>query len=225
MFDIIFVYIYIYIYIHVYIYEYTYIYTYVDEILIRWRVSKGKPMEMGTGETINKIETIDPRPETWDLRPGTWDLRPDTWDLRPETWDLRPETWDLRPETRDPRPETWDLRPETRDPRPETWDLRPETWDLRPPFGPPVGPPKINSQKINKSYFRHSETFASSKLISFQRKIRFSRSQGSEGAKMTHLSPLPSQKLKLMPISFFLYFKAVQITFFFCFPPPGDGSN
>ena len=135
---------------------------YVDETLIGWRVSKGKPMEMGTGEKKNKIETIDPRPETWDLRP-------------------------------------------------ETWDLRPETWDLRPPFGSPVGPPKINLQKVKKSYFRHSETFAPSKLNIFYQGIRFSSSRGPEGAKMTNLSPLASQKLKLVPILFFLHVEAVQL--------------
>ena len=37
---------------------------------------------------------------------------------------------------------------------------------------------------------------------------------------MTNLSPLASQKLKLVPISFFLHFKTVQITFVF-FPPLG----
>ena len=134
------------------------------------------------------------------------------WDDRPETRDLRPGTWDPRLETRDPRLETRDLRP-------ETWDLRAETWDLRRLFGPPFGHPKIVSQKVNKSYFWHSETFAPSKLICFHHGIRFSRSRGPKGAKMTNISPLASQKLKLMPISLFLHFKAVQITFCF-FPPP-----
>ena len=84
--------------------------------------------------------------------------------------------------------------------------------------GPPVGPPKINSQKVNKSYLRHSETFTPSKLIIFHQGIRFSRSRGPGGAKMTNLSRLASQKLKLVPISFFLHFDAVQITFFVLFP-------
>ena len=47
---------------HVYIYIYIYIYIYVDETLIGLRVSKGKPMEIGTEKKKN--ETIDPRPET-----------------------------------------------------------------------------------------------------------------------------------------------------------------
>ena len=94
---------------------------------------------------------------------------------------------------------------------PETWDLRAETWNLRPPNGPPVGPPNKISQKVKTSYFRHSETFAPSKLIIFHQGLRFSRSRGPETAKKTNLTPLASQRLKLLPILFFLHVEAVQI--------------
>ena len=104
----------------------------------------------------------------------------------------------------------------------ETWylNLRAETWNLRPPNGPPVGPPKIISQKVNESYFPHSETFTPSKLIIFHQGIRFSRSRGPEEAKMTNLSPLASRKLKLMPILFFLGFEVVPL-----YPGPKNPPN
>ena len=56
-------------------------------------------------------------------------------------------------------------------------------------------------QKVNKSYFRRSETFAPSKLIIFHQGIRFSRSRRPEEAKRTNLSPLAFQ----------LYFKSKNI--------------
>ena len=57
---------------------------------------------------------------------------------------------------------TWDLRHETWDLRHESWELRAETWDLH--LDPRLDPPNIISQTVDKSHFRHSETFAPSKM-------------------------------------------------------------
>ena len=85
------------------------------------------------------------------------------------------------------------------------------------PEGASAVPNLVYLPPVNKSYFRHSETFTPSKLIIFHQGIRFSRTRGPEDPKITNLSPLTSQKLKLVPISFLLHFEGVQITF--CFFP------
>ena len=69
------------------------------------------------------------------------------------------------------------------------------------PEGASAVPNLVYLPPVNKSYFRHSETFTPSKLIIFHQGIRFSRSRRPEEAKRTNLSPSAFQ----------LYFKSKNI--------------
>ena len=59
--------------------------------------------------------------------------------------------------------------------------------------------------KSQNVVFRGPETCAPSKRIIFHKEIRFSRSREREYAKTINLSPLGSQKLKLLPILLFVH--------------------
>ena len=70
---------------------------------------------------------------------------------------------------------------------------------------------KYGLQICEKSDSRRPKTLSISKWIIFYGESRFSGSRELEEAKMTNLSPLASQRLKLMPILLFLDFKFVPL--------------